>query len=123
MLKSQLSNGSHLQSKSMIPSNSQNATKSFNTMMQYFRTLDQYGHSTALNGTWLANTNNDDDESTSSTSDQPTLLLAYCYDIIREIHQGSTSAIFETIQRAKFQKNELINRLKEVLVINSYFFL
>lgn len=102
-----------------MTSNSQNTTKSFNTMMQYFRSLDQYGHSNALNGSWLANNTNEDDESTASISDQPTLLLAYCYDIIREIHQGSTSALFEMIQRAKLQKSELMNRLKEVL----YYFL
>jgi hypothetical protein len=83
------------------------SSKAFDTMLQYFHSFDENGYS-SMNGGWVQ------DLAGNGTSDQALLLLAYCFDTMKDLHISSAQALQSMTQRAKNQKVELLQRLQTV---------
>jgi hypothetical protein len=90
-----------------INSSQTGTSKAFNTMLQYFHSFDENGYS-SMNGGWVQ------DLAGNGTSDQALLLLAYCFDTMKDLHHSSGQALKQMTQRAQHQKTELLQRLQTV---------
>lgn len=102
MLKSK---GSSQPSSSKVAASG--TSKAFNTMLQYFHSFDENGYS-SMNGGWV------NELTGNGTSDQALLLLAFCFDTMKDIHHSSYQALKSMTQRARSQKAELLQRLQAV---------
>jgi hypothetical protein len=105
MLKSQ--GPSHPSNSTKV--SSVGTTKSFNTMLQYFHSFDENGYS-SMNGGWVH------EMTGNGTSDQALLLLAFCFDTMKDLHRVSYHALKDMTHRAKAQKAELLQRLQTVKI-------
>jgi hypothetical protein len=76
-------------------------------MLQYFHSFDENGYS-SMNGGWVQ------EMTGNGTSDQALLLLAFCFDAMKDMHRVSYHALKDMTHRAKAQKAELLQRLQTV---------
>lgn len=105
MLKSQ--GNTSLNQSNYTKVSSFGTSKSFDTMLQYFHSFDENGYS-SMNGGWI------NELTGNGTSDQALLMLAYCFDTMKDLHHTSYNALKHMTQRTKNQKNELKQRLQTV---------